>query len=91
MIAPRLLATHGSAAQKDRFLGPIAEGALRFALAALEPQARYDLHDVRTRAERRGRRLAAGRRQVGGAARRQRRLADRHGAHLAGTHGRRRR
>jgi alkylation response protein AidB-like acyl-CoA dehydrogenase len=53
VIAPRLLATFGSEAQKDRFLGPIAEGRLRFALAALEPQARYDLDNVQTRAVRR--------------------------------------
>jgi alkylation response protein AidB-like acyl-CoA dehydrogenase len=52
VIAARLLATHGSEAQKDRFLQRIAEGKLRFALAAFEPQGRYDLHDVRTRAER---------------------------------------
>ncbi|HSW21391.1 MAG TPA: acyl-CoA dehydrogenase, partial [Burkholderiaceae bacterium] len=53
VIAPRLLSTFGSEAQKDRLLGPIAEGRLRFALAALEPQARYDLDKVRTRAARR--------------------------------------
>jgi len=54
VIAPRLLATHGSQAQKDRFLNKIAEGAVRFALAVLEPQGRYDLHEVRTRAQRVG-------------------------------------
>ncbi|HSV45817.1 MAG TPA: acyl-CoA dehydrogenase family protein [Ramlibacter sp.] len=54
VIAARLLARHGTAAQQDRFLGPIAQGRLRFALAAFEQQARYDLHDVRTRAERGG-------------------------------------
>jgi len=54
VIAARLLATHGSKAQKDRFLGKIAEGVLRFALAAYEPQSRYELQDVRTRAERSG-------------------------------------
>ena len=54
VIAARVLARHGSAAQKDRFLGPIAEGQLQFALAALEPQARYDLHDVSTAATREG-------------------------------------
>jgi alkylation response protein AidB-like acyl-CoA dehydrogenase len=52
VIAARLLAEHGSEAQKDRFLQRIAEGKLRFAFAACEPQARYDLHDVTTRAER---------------------------------------
>jgi alkylation response protein AidB-like acyl-CoA dehydrogenase len=54
VIAARLLATHGSEAQKDRFLPRLAQGELRFAFAAFEPQARYDLHDVRTRAERSG-------------------------------------
>jgi len=53
VIAPRLLATFGNEAQQDRFLGPIADGRLRFALAALEPQARYDLENVHTRAVRR--------------------------------------
>jgi len=52
VIAARLLAQHGSEAQKDRFLGRLARGELRFAFAAFEPQARYDLHEVRTRAER---------------------------------------
>jgi alkylation response protein AidB-like acyl-CoA dehydrogenase len=52
VIAARLIARHGSPAQKDRFLGRIAAGELRFALAAFESQARWDLHDVRTRAER---------------------------------------
>ncbi len=54
VIAARLLAAHGSAAQKDRFLPPIARGELRFALAAFEPQSRYDLHEVRTSAARCG-------------------------------------
>lgn len=54
VVAPRLLAAYGSAAQQDRFLGKIARGSLRFALAVLEPQARYDLHDTRTRAQRTG-------------------------------------
>ena len=54
VIAPRLLATHGNEALKDRFLNKLAEGAVRFALAVLEPQGRYDLHDVRTRAQRVG-------------------------------------
>ena len=54
VIAARLLATYGSEAQKDRFLGKIAEGRLRFAFAPLEQHARYDLQDVRTRAARDG-------------------------------------
>ena len=50
VMAARLIATHGSPAQQDRFLGRIAEGAVRFALAAHEPQARYDLGDITTTA-----------------------------------------
>jgi len=52
VIAPRLIATHGSAAQKDRYLGAIATGGLRFALALLEPQSRFDLDEVATTADR---------------------------------------
>ena len=54
VIAARLIATHGSEAQKDRFLAAIAAGELRFAVAALEPQSRYELHDVTTTARRTG-------------------------------------
>ena len=54
VIAARLIAAHGTPAQQDRFLGPIARGELRFAFAAFEPQSRWDLHDVRTRAARSG-------------------------------------
>ena len=53
VVAPRLIARFGSAAQRSRWLPGIADGSQRFALAALEPQARYDLDDIRTRAERR--------------------------------------
>jgi len=52
VIAPRLVAAHGSAAQKDRTLGAIATGAMRFSLALLEPQSRFDLDEVATTAER---------------------------------------
>ena len=52
VIAPRLIAAHGSAAQKDRYLGAIAAGGLRFSLALLEPQSRFDLDEVATTAER---------------------------------------
>ena len=85
VIAPRLLATFGSEAQKDRFLGPIAEGRLRFALAALEPQARYDLDNVQHARGAPRRRVAARRREGRGAAWRQRRLADRHRRHGRGA------
>jgi alkylation response protein AidB-like acyl-CoA dehydrogenase len=50
VIAARLLASYGSDAQKERFLGAIAEGSVRFALAVHEPQARYDLGDIKTAA-----------------------------------------
>ncbi|WP_022979124.1 acyl-CoA dehydrogenase family protein [Ideonella sp. B508-1] len=52
VIAPRLIATHGSPAQKDRFLPGIATGELRFAVAALEPQSRFDLDEIATTARR---------------------------------------
>jgi alkylation response protein AidB-like acyl-CoA dehydrogenase len=51
VLAPRLIARHGTAAQRERFLPCIADGSLRFALAALEPQARYDLADIQATAE----------------------------------------
>jgi alkylation response protein AidB-like acyl-CoA dehydrogenase len=51
VLAPRLIACHGTAAQRERFLPCIADGSLRFALAALEPQARYDLADIQATAE----------------------------------------
>ena len=52
VIAPRLIATHGTAAQKDRCLAAIAAGQLRLALAVLEPGSRYDLDEVTTTAHR---------------------------------------
>jgi alkylation response protein AidB-like acyl-CoA dehydrogenase len=54
VVAPRLIARHGTPAQQARWLPGIADGSYRFALAAGEPQARYDLHDVRTTAQREG-------------------------------------
>jgi len=54
VIAARLVTTYGSSWQKDKFLAPIAGGELRFAVAALEPRSRYDLHDVATTARRTG-------------------------------------
>ena len=50
VLAPRLLARFGSAAQQTRFLPGIADGSTRFALAAGEPQARFSLNEVRTTA-----------------------------------------
>lgn len=49
LVAP-LLAEVASPAQCSDWLPPLASGRLRFALACQEPQARYDLADVRTRA-----------------------------------------
>jgi alkylation response protein AidB-like acyl-CoA dehydrogenase len=46
----RLLRSLGSADQIERVLVPMIAGRHRIALAASEPQARFDLHDVRTRA-----------------------------------------
>jgi len=54
VVAPRLIVRHGTPAQQARWLPGIADGSYRFALAAGEPQARYDLHDVRTTAQREG-------------------------------------
>ena len=51
VLAPRLITRFGNAAQRERWLPGIADGSLRFALAALEPQSRYDLNDIRTTAE----------------------------------------
>jgi alkylation response protein AidB-like acyl-CoA dehydrogenase len=50
VIAAKLIDDAGSGAQKDALLGAIADGSRRFALAALEPQSRFDLWDVATRA-----------------------------------------
>ena len=52
VIAPRLIATHGTAAQKDRFLAALATGRLRVALAVLEAGSRFDLDEVATTARR---------------------------------------
>ncbi len=52
VIAPRLFATHGTAAQKDRYLAAIATGRLRLALAVLEPRSRFDLDEIATTARR---------------------------------------
>jgi len=54
VVASALIAAAGSARQRDVLLGGIAEGSLRVALAALEPQARFDLWDVRTTATAQG-------------------------------------
>ena len=44
----------GSEEQKKRIIPEIAEGRLKLAFAFAEPQSRYDLHDVATRARKDG-------------------------------------
>ncbi|NMF88574.1 acyl-CoA dehydrogenase family protein [Aromatoleum petrolei] len=50
VVAANLITEAGNVAQKEAMLGAIADGSRRFALAALEPQGRFDLWDVATRA-----------------------------------------
>lgn len=50
VLAAPLIAEAGSAAQQDRWLGAIAAGTLRAALAWEEPHARWTMHDLRTTA-----------------------------------------
>ena len=52
VVAARLLAAHGTADQQSQWLPAIVAGSKRFALATFEPQARFDLTDIRSRAER---------------------------------------
>ena len=49
-----VLASHGSAAQKERWLRPLASGRMIGAFALTEPQAGSDAAAIRTRATRRG-------------------------------------
>lgn len=49
-----LLATYGSAAQKERWLKPLAQGKIIGAFALTEPQAGSDAGALRTRAARKG-------------------------------------
>jgi alkylation response protein AidB-like acyl-CoA dehydrogenase len=51
VLAARLLTLAGSDEQKNQYLPAIAEGSAQFALATLEPQSRFDLWDIQTRAE----------------------------------------
>jgi alkylation response protein AidB-like acyl-CoA dehydrogenase len=55
-LAGQLVARAGTKAQKDRVLPALVRGESKLALAQTEPGARYDLHQVATRA----RRLAGG-------------------------------
>lgn len=52
VIGVALLSASGTEQQKSRWLPDICAGSKRLALAALEPEARFDLWQVGTRAER---------------------------------------
>lgn len=54
VVGAALISKGGSTAQKNAILRAIAAGRTRLALAALEPGARFDLWEVRTRATRLG-------------------------------------
>jgi alkylation response protein AidB-like acyl-CoA dehydrogenase len=49
-----LIADAGSAAQKKALIAPAVEGKLLMAFAYAEPQSRYELHNVATKAEKQG-------------------------------------
>jgi alkylation response protein AidB-like acyl-CoA dehydrogenase len=51
VVAARLIEVSGTAEQKAHWLPAIADGSRRLALATFEPQARFDLGDIRSRAE----------------------------------------
>ena len=53
-MACKLIAQHGTDEQRQRFLGDLASGARRSALALTEPDAGSDLQGIRTRARRDG-------------------------------------
>jgi len=52
VVASALINASGTDQHKARWLPGIAEGARRLALATFEPQARFDLPNIRSRAER---------------------------------------
>ncbi|AYC31548.1 pimeloyl-CoA dehydrogenase small subunit [Pseudomonas cavernae] len=54
VVGASLIGKLGSAAQQAELLPELAVGNLRVALAALEPQARFDLNDVATSAKAQG-------------------------------------
>lgn len=60
LIAATPLLRDGSDEQRARWLGPTLEGAMSLALAYTEAQSRFDVTDVRTRAERAGASGASG-------------------------------
>tara|TARA_Y100001960_G_scaffold150369_1_gene158641 strand:- start:36 stop:956 length:921 start_codon:yes stop_codon:yes gene_type:complete len=51
VLGTNLILQAGSEAQKQEFLPAVAEGELKLAFAYAERQARFDLHDVETKAE----------------------------------------
>ena len=51
LVAGAAVAKAGNAEQKAEILGGIIEGSRKLALAAVEPQSRFDLFDVKTQAE----------------------------------------
>src|SRR5262249_39714353 len=51
VVAVRLIAASGTADQKARWLPAIADGSRRLTLATFEPEARFDLPDIRSRAQ----------------------------------------
>lgn len=54
VVGASLLARAGTGEQRESILSPLAAGSMRLAVAALEPGARYDLHEVHTIARRAG-------------------------------------
>ena len=54
LLGGTAVAQGGTAAQRQALLPPLVNGDLLLALAYQEPQSRYDLHHVATRAERSG-------------------------------------
>lgn len=54
VVGASLLARAGTGGQRESILSPLAAGSMRLAVAALEPGARYDLHEVHTTARRTG-------------------------------------
>ena len=54
VLGANLIMQGGSDAQKEELLPKLAEGGLKLAFAYAERQARFDLHDVETKAEKSG-------------------------------------
>ena len=52
VVAANLISAVGNSDQQSQWLPAIVEGSKRFALATFEPEARFDLAEIRSRAER---------------------------------------